>query len=160
MSKEHGQNIMSPQTKRLLEQMLSKAESDKKDAHLSIGEAGGTNDWHDNPALDQAHLDAKMTNLRVEKLREMLKDPTIIRPRSDTDVVDVGNAIILDFGDGFPEEVNLLGVADATYNTGFISNESPIGKAILGRHVGEEVKYVVDERTMTVKIIQIKKGGF
>ena len=58
--------------------------------------------------------------------------------------------------DGEPETFHIVGSAEADPRKGRISNESPLGRALLGKRVGDKATYNAPDGTITVKITSIK----
>lgn len=160
---KNNKNLMSFGTKKILEQKVEMAEEVVRQAHLSIGEAGGTNDWHDNPAFDHAQYQAALAIQALSVLKRDLENSEIITPRMEVEDVGLGNKVILDFGDGEIGEYNVLGPADASYNRDStnLSYKSPTGKAIIGHKAGDSVVYeTCDHLSLEVKIVDIQVGDF
>ncbi|MEO8356519.1 MAG: GreA/GreB family elongation factor, partial [Chloroflexota bacterium] len=71
------------------------------------------------------------------------------------DVVQLGSKVTIKEGSFEPETFTIVGVAEANPREGKISNESPIGKSILNRKVGETVKVETPGGTYNVKILKV-----
>lgn len=79
---------------------------------------------------------------RIKELEDLIRYAQIIGPGNDDDIVNIGETVLLKSEEGEMEQFTIVGVAEVDPANGFISNESPIGHALLGRRVGDEV--VVD----------------
>jgi len=93
---------------------------------------------------------------RLAELEEILKNSEIIKPPppKKRNVVDLGATVITEV-EGEKDEFTIVGTIEANPSLGFISNESPVGKALLGHKVGDVV--VVSSPIKTVyKIKKIK----
>lgn len=136
------------------------------EANLQKGEAAGQgSDWHDNPAYDQAILDAGVAESRVNTIRERLHNVVVIEPRTDTDVVGLGNIVVLRYPDEDEDEkFVILGPADsqvgADKDPQWISFETPIGKAIMGKKAGDKVPLSIPSGETVVTIKKILPGQF
>lgn len=83
---------------------------------------------------DQAFLEGRILELEV-----LLREATIIERDPAPDQVGVGSRVVVNEDGGGEEVFHIVGVKEADPGEGRISNESPIGKALLGRRAGEKV---------------------
>ena len=100
---------------------------------------------------DQAFLEGK-----IQELEAILRNAEIINGPSSNDIVEIGSRVVVTEGDESPEEFVLVGIKEADPKNGKISNESPIGKALLGGKVGETVVAETPGGQMEFTIIEIK----
>jgi transcription elongation factor GreA len=99
--------------------------------------AGG--DWMDNTEQMLIEEDLAFIDGRIQELSYMLTNAQLIGPDPDGTVVNIGDTVVIQAeGDGL-EEYTIVGVAEADPAVGLISNESPLGRALLTRKVGDEV---------------------
>lgn len=93
---------------------------------------------------------------RIAELERILKNATIIdESHQNCGCVNVGCDVHVELETG--EMVfKIVGSAEADPEKGWISNESPIGKALLGKKAGEEVEVTVPAGTLKYKIKKIK----
>lgn len=94
-----------------------------------------------NPEYLAFQEDLNFLELRLAELEQILKNAQLIKipPKEKQTIVDLGATVTLEDADGKINEFTLVGTLEANPNEGKISSESPIGKALLGRKVGEEV---------------------
>jgi transcription elongation factor GreA len=94
---------------------------------------------------------------RIQELDVLLASAKIIENngKKKSDGVQLGSKVTIKEGNFEAEEFTLVGIAEANPREGKISNESPIGKAILGHKIGEAVKVETPGGTYTVKILKI-----
>jgi len=151
-------------SKTLLEQLaaLEKRYAEHQQAMGAAVEKG--DEYHDNFAYEQATRERDMTYSQLLQLKEKLQNIEIVKPRSETDTIGVGNEIAIQF-DGEKETVNytLLGSEDGNVREGWISNGSPLGAALFGKRVGETVAFAAGEGgkfTQKVAIKSIRPGSF
>ena len=88
------------------------------------------------------------------ELEEMLRDAVVIHKGSGTDTVTIGSSVTVHSRHG-EETYTIVGSEEASPTEGKISNESPLGKAFLGKHVGDtaDIKTPGGTTTYTVKKI-------
>jgi transcription elongation factor GreA len=102
---------------------------------------------------DQAFLEG-----RILELEAVLRTATIVADKEDgpVHVVTVGSTITVEEPGEKPEKFVLVGAKEADPRQGRISNESPIGRALLGRRVGDIVKADTPGGKLVLKITQIE----
>ncbi len=93
---------------------------------------------------------------RILELQGLLRSATIIDDRAaSTGVVRMGSTVTVQEGGASPETYTLVGAKEADPRQGKISNESPVGKALLGRKVGDTVKVDTGLGPIKLKITAI-----
>ncbi len=107
----------------------------------AIAAAREEGDLRENAGYDAARHDQAMNERRITDIEDRIRRAVIIDPTKATSV-QVGTTVTIDI-DGEEETYTIVGAIEAKPAQGKISNESPIGKALLGRKVGD----VVDIRT-------------
>lgn len=155
-------NLMSEATRKKLIADLAEAEAQLVKSKHQIGEAaGGSHDWHDNFAYEQATRDAQMNMTRVLGLRASLVNVQIITPTTEIEKIAIGNNVRVRFdNESLREEYSLLGPLDAVHHPGAISYKSPLGSRLLGKKLGETVSYTVGDRQINVYVVQVLPGNF
>jgi transcription elongation GreA/GreB family factor len=139
------------ETKLRLERELVETEKQFRKASESQGDACGTDcDWHDNAAYDFATKQTELYATRLSHIRQLLNGLTIIVPRTKTDKVGMGNGVLLKI-DGKEYQFTLLSEEDSITRKEWLSCNSPIGQAILGKPVGVYGN---------IEIVKISKGNF
>ena len=94
--------------------------------------------------------DMELLNSRIEELENVLKNHEIIRKRKKEEI-DLGAKVIL-ANNGKNSSFFIVGTFESDPNLGKLSNESPLGRALIGKKKGEEV--ILNDK-MTYKIRQI-----
>ena len=115
-----------------------------------IATAWAFGDLSENEEYSSARNEQKMAESRILEIQEILKNAKIIRG-GKKDKADLGATISLEMN-GRTVEYTLVGPTEANPLEGKISNESPIGKALLGKKAGEEFEF----NGKNVKIIDIQ----
>ncbi len=93
---------------------------------------------------------------RIQELQSLLSSATIIQEGGRTDMVRVGSTVTVQEKGQDPETFSLVGAREADPRKGKISNESPIGKALLGRRVGEAARAETPGGALVFKILKIE----
>lgn len=123
-----------------------------------VAEARSHGDLRENSAYDAARHDQAMTEKRIADIEAMLRSATIIDESElarEPGVVGLGSKVVVDF-DGEDERYTIVGAIEARPAEGLISNESPIGKAIIGKRVGDQAVVTAPggETSLTIKAIE------
>lgn len=124
-----------------------------------LKEARAQGDLSENAEYEQAREDQSFNEGRIQELEQMLKNAVVIDDsQSNKDVVNFGATVILeDMEIGEQEEYTIVGTAEADSFAGKISNDSPVGAAILGRKAGDVVEVATPAGVLQYKIIEIKE---
>ena len=112
----------------------------------------------ENAEYEAAKNEQAFVEGRIQELDALLASAKIIEDngkKKKSDGVQLGSKVTIKEGNYEAETFTVVGVAEANPRQGKISNESPIGKAILGHKVGEAVKVETPGGTYTVKILKI-----
>ncbi|KKW02369.1 MAG: Transcription elongation factor GreA [Parcubacteria group bacterium GW2011_GWC2_49_9] len=105
-----------------------------------IQDAKELGDLSENAEYAEAKNEQSFTEGRIAELETIVKNAEIIDSSKLTAVsVEVGNTVKLKAEENISREFSIVGSNEADPNTGRISNESPLGQAMLGKRVGEEV---------------------
>ncbi len=109
-----------------------------------------------NPEFVSFQEDIGFLRARIDELRNVIDNHEIIKkPAKGTDsLVMVGSKVKVEV-DGHRDEFVIVGTLEANPTAGLISNESPVGKALLGRKVGDQVEISSPVQTI-YKIIGVK----
>ncbi len=114
-------------------------------------------DLSENADYIKAKEDQAFMEGRIQELEYLLKNAIIVDPSGmDTDRVQVGSCVTVQEGDEPEEKYCLVGVKEADPRNGKISNESPIGQALLGGKVGDVVTVKTPGGELKLKIISIE----
>ena len=116
-------------------------------------------DITDNSEYEDAKNEQAFAEGRIATLEKMLRNARLIEgPDGDHDEVAVGSRVILnDLDLGDVEEYTIVGSAEANPSKQRISNESPVGRAVLGKAVGSVVEVLVPAGTVKYQVLQIAR---
>jgi transcription elongation factor GreA len=145
--------------KKLEEELEHLKSVKRREVAERIKVAIGYGDISENSEYEDAKNEQAFIEGRIITLEKMLRNARIINNDDvDTNTVSIGSKVILkdiEFGDTV--EYTIVGTAESDPSENKISNESPVGKAILGRKKGETVDVNVPAGIIQYKIIDIKK---
>lgn len=120
-------------------------------AAIQMGDLSENADYH-KAKEDQGFMEG-----RIQELERILKYAKIIdQDGLSTDTIQVGTRVTVQEGDDPAETYFLVGATEADPRNGKISNESPIGRALLGGHVGDEVVASTPGGEIRLKILKIE----
>ncbi len=145
--------------KKLQDELENLKTTGRKEIAEKIKIARGYGDLSENSEYDEAKNEQAKIEARIVEIEAMLKNVEIITDvKGSTKTVMLGSKVkILDVE--FNEEAiyRIVGSAEADPNEGLISDESPVGKALLGHKVGDTVFAEAPAGEIEFKIISISK---
>jgi len=113
-------------------------------------------DLSENADYIQAKEEQAFLEGRIQELERVLKNVVIIDESRNRDVADLGTRVTIQEAD-YPEETYyLVGAKEADPRNGRISNESPIGRALLGHKVGDRVVVSTPDGEFEFKVTKIE----
>jgi transcription elongation factor GreA len=116
---------------------------------IQMGDLSENADYH-KAKEDQAFLEG-----RIQEIEHVLRNAVIIEKKGG-DVVSVGSTVTVQEQDFDPETYYLVGAKEADPRSGKISNESPIGRALLDHKVGDTVEAETPGGKIKFKILKIE----
>lgn len=131
----------------------------RKEVVEAIRVALGFGDLSENSEYDEAKNEQAKTEARIQELEETLKNVKLVsEDEVHTESVNVGNKVKV-FNEKFKEEVEytVVGSTEANPLMNYISDQSPIGRALIGAKVGQTVKVDTPKGAMKLKILDITK---
>ena len=131
----------------------------RKEIAEKIKQALAFGDLTENSEYDEAKNEQAYYEHRIIQLEKILKNAKVIdEDEVDTEVVSIGSKVkILDIELNKEMEYILVGSTEADPSRNKISNESPLGKILLGKKEGDIVNVVVPKGTIEYKILSISK---
>ncbi|MCQ2603085.1 MAG: transcription elongation factor GreA [Clostridia bacterium] len=115
-------------------------------------------DLSENAEYDAAKQEQGLVEAEIKELEEKLLHVVIIEDDASTHTVSLGNTVkVKDVEFGDEDEYRIVGTTEADINAGKISNECPLGQALIGKKKGAVVKVVTPNGAIVeYKIIDIK----
>ena len=131
----------------------------RREVAARIKEAREFGDISENAEYDDAKNEQAMLEARIAQLEEKLRSAQVIDSSSlSNDVVRVGTVVHVKGEDGKSTKYTIVGSAEASPTEMKLSNESPVGKALLGRKRGEQVVVSTPKGERKLKITKIDVG--
>ena len=129
----------------------------RKEVAAKIKEAREQGDLSENAEYDAAKDEQRDIEARIDELEQILKNAeVVVEDEVDSDKINIGCTVAV-YDEEFDEEIEfkIVGSTEANSLQGKISNESPVGKALLGREVGDEVVVEAQAGDITLSLIHI-----
>jgi len=120
-----------------------------------LKEAKEFGDLSENASWDAAKDHQSFAEGRISEIEHILRNVVVIKAPRKTDKVNIGSTVHLDIEDG-TQIYKIVGSTEANPTEGKISNESPIGQALMGKTKGDEVVITVPSGEMVYKVAHIE----
>jgi transcription elongation factor GreA len=124
----------------------------------ALAEARSHGDLRENAGYDAAKHDQAMTEKRIADLELLLRQAVVLENNGPAklDVVRIGSTVVVDV-EGDEERYTIVGAIEAKPTQGLISNESPVGRALLGLRPGEEAVAAAPHGSMRLRVVRIER---
>lgn len=132
----------------------------RKEVADKIKEAREQGDLSENAEYDAAKDEQRDIEARIEEIEKILKNAeVVVEDEVDVDKVNVGCTVKV-YDVEFEEEIEfkIVGSSEANSLQSKISNESPVGKALIGRGVGDEVFVETQAGMIEYKVLEIQRS--
>jgi transcription elongation factor GreA len=121
--------------------------------HRALEEGGEVGE---NAEYEDAKNEQSFVEGRIQQLEQLLSTAQIIDEHEvSPDMVQLGSRVTVKQDGEDPETYIMVGAAEANPREGRISNESPLGRALMGRRVGDEVQVNAPDGVLSFKIVAI-----
>lgn len=135
-----------------LEELLSARRREVAGKIKRAREMGGT---ENNAEYDDAKNEQAFVEGRILTLENIVKNAVAIESPALPGVVELGNKVLIQNQDGKIDQFTIVGSTEANPVEGKISNESPVGQALLDRKVGDEVEVPTPAGMLKLTIIEV-----
>jgi transcription elongation factor GreA len=120
----------------------------------AIKSARELGDLAENAEYQAARQEQDRTESRISEVEHILRNAELIKESKGDNKVSLGSRVKLKSG-GKTKEFQVVGTVEADPLEGKISDESPLGQAVLGKKVGDEVEIVTPAETAAYKVVEI-----
>jgi transcription elongation factor GreA len=151
------ETFLTPEGYQKLEEELEYLKSVRRpEIAQAIHEAKMDGDVSENAGYEEAKREQAFLEGRIMTIELMLKNAVIIKTDGTSDRIILGSTVTV-AEDGFePETYIIVGSAEAAPAEGRISNESPMGKALMGHQMGDQVLFETPGGAVEVEILRIE----
>ena len=131
----------------------------RKEVAGKIKEAREQGDLSENAEYDAAKDEQRDIEARIEEIEKILKNAeVVVEDEVDLDKINVGCKVkVHDYEFDEDMELKIVGSTEANSLEGKISNESPVGKALLGRTIGDIVDVQVPDGVAKFERLEIRR---
>ena len=161
MKMEEKKNILTYEGLRRYEDELHDLKVVKRqEVAQKIKEAREQGDLSENAEYDAAKDEQRDIEARIEEIEKILKNAeVVVEDEVDLDKISVGCVVkVLDVEYDEEEEFKLVGSSEADSLNGKISNESPVGKALIGARVGDTIQVETQAGMIEYKVLEIQRS--
>tara|TARA_B100001996_G_C18461876_1_gene516424 strand:+ start:179 stop:655 length:477 start_codon:yes stop_codon:yes gene_type:complete len=146
--------------RKLKDELNQLKDIERPKASFAIAEARDKGDLSENAEYDAAKEAQGLLEMRISKLEEILSNARLIDETKldDTKVLVLSTVKVINKNNGMEMTYTLVAQREADLNKGKISVESPIGKGLLGKKVGEVVEIKVPSGNIQLEIIEIRRS--
>ena len=147
--------------KKLQEELERLQNVERPKISKAIGEAIEKGDISENAEYDAAKDEQRDMEARIEEIEKILKNAeVVVEEEVDLEKISIGCKVkILDCEFNDELEYKIVGSTEANSLKGKISNESPVGKALLGKKVGDTVTVTTPAGEFEYKILSIHRSS-
>ena len=133
----------------------------RREIAQKIKEASEQGDLSENAEYDAAKDEQRDIEARIEEIEQILKNAeVVVEDEVDLDKISVGCKVrILDIEFDEELEYKIVGSTEANSLKGKISNESPLGRALLGATIGDVVKVEAPVGELSYKVLEIQRSN-
>ena len=152
-----SENFLTPEGLQKLEEELQYLITVRRpEVARDIHEAKMDGDVSENAGYEEAKRQQAFLEGRIMTIEAILKNAVIIESDGVNDTADLGARVTI-VEEGFePETYTIVGSAEANPGDGRISNESPLGKALMGHKAGDRVAYESPGGRIEMEILEIE----
>lgn len=158
---EAKKHVMTYEGVKQLEDELQDLQVNKrKEIAQKLKEARAQGDLSENAEYDAAKDEQRDIEARIDQIEAILKNVEVVdEDEVDTDKINIGSKVkILDVEFNEEMEYKIVGSTEANSLKGKISNESPVGRALIGAKVGDKVTVETEAGTFDYKVLEISKA--
>ncbi len=133
----------------------------RKEVAQKIKEAREQGDLSENAEYDAAKDEQRDIELRIEELEKLLKNAeVVVEDEIDLDKINIGCKVkVYDVDEDEEMEFKIVGSTEANSLQNKISNESPVGHALIGRKVGDVVDVETQSGVIQYKVLEIQRAS-
>ena len=149
--------LTSEGEKALREELKELTTTERNKLALRLRDAIQMGDLSENADYKKAKEDQGFLEGRIQEIEYKLRNAIIINEDNiKVNAVGLGNKVKIQSDDDDPEEYLLVGASEADPRNGKISNDSPIGSALIGHKVGDSIEVTTPGGKITFKILKIE----
>ena len=131
----------------------------REEIKQAIAEARSFGDLSENAEYDAARNEQAKAEARIKELEELIRHAKIIDEESvDTSVVSIGSVVKVKMANGAEYEYSIVGSNEADPDAFRISDQSPIGRRLIGMRAGATITVEVPSGKLTLEVIEVSRA--
>ena len=156
MSKEQ---LYTPEGyQKLVDELSYLSTTRREEIKKDIAEARSFGDLSENAEYDAARNEQAKVEARIKELEELIRNAKVIDEDAvDTTVVSIGSTVKIKKADGDVVAYNIVGSNEADPENFRISDQSPIGKALIGSRAGSKVTVNVPSGVVAFEVVDVSR---
>ncbi len=129
-----------------------------KKAAEQIREARSFGDLSENSEYDEAKTEQGKLYSKIAEIRELVENAEVIEITADGDAIGLGFKVtLLEEGETEGETFEIVGSQESDPRIGLISEDSPIGRALIGKHAGDEIMVEAPAGDLRFRIVAAER---
>ncbi len=151
---------LTPEGAAKLKAELAELRGPKRDALAQrLRHAVQQGDLSENADYISAKEEQAFLEGRILELETILREAVVVEAPTGSDEAALGTTVVVAVDGGPPEEYQLVGMKEADPRRGKITHESPIGRALMGKRVGDVVEAKTPGGTLRLRILEIRHSA-
>ncbi len=145
----------------LVDELYRRTHEEREKIKNDIAVARSFGDLSENSEYDEARNEQAKNETRIKELEELIENAEILDESTiDTSVVSLGSTVkVLNKNINTEITYSLVGSNESNPFEGKISDQSPIGAALMGKRAGNEVTFEVPNGTVSLKVLEVSRTG-
>ncbi len=152
----HAVYLTSEGIRKLEEELEYLRKVKRQEVAIRLHEAMEGGELIENAEYEAAKNEQAFVEGRILELEDTLSRATVIKDGKSEGVVRIGSTVVVQEKGGKKETYRIVGAAEANPKAGLISNESPLGQALLDCQVGQEVDVKAPAGMLRFKIVKVE----
>lgn len=146
--------VSAEKLKELKAELAQRQKEERRSIADKIEQAKELGDLSENFEYHEAKEQQAQNEGRIVEVRDMIRNAVIVEEKSGGDTIGIGAKFVAELN-GEEKNYELVGSAEADPLAGKISNETPVGKAFLGKAVGDDVEVELPSGKVVYKVTKI-----
>lgn len=142
--------------KKLEDELAYLRDTKRQEVASRLHEAMEDGELIENAEYEAAKNEQAFVEGRILEIEHMLSSAKEIKRRRTKDMVRIGSTVVVKENGSSSETYTIVGIAEANPKEGLISNESPLGRALLEGKIGDNIKVKAPAGVLNFKIVKIK----
>lgn len=144
---------------KLIEELNYLTQVRREEIKKDIAEARSFGDLSENAEYDAARNEQAKTEARIKELEELIRNAKVIDEEEiDTSVVSIGSVVKIKMANGNVLEYSIVGSNEADPDKFCISDQSPIGKKLIGARAGAKLNIDVPSGRVIIEILEVSRA--